>query len=979
MATSRTDYSYVEDAGPGSGRSAPRSAPRSDAAALSLDGDWRFRLAAGSHDTTEGFEDPSFDASAWDDLKVPSMWQMYDLDGEAPYGRPQYTNIHYPFPVDPPRVPDANPTGEYRRSFTLPADWPADGRTLLRFEGVDSCFALWLNGVRLGDGKGSRLPTEFDATAHLRPGENIVAVRVHQWSSGSYLEDQDTWWLSGIFRPVSLLHRPEGGMDDVFAHADYDHATGLGTLLVDATTSGRVSVPELGIDIATGETASVPVEPWTAETPRLYDAVVATATERVSLRIGFRTVAAEDGVLKVNGRPILLRGVNRHEWDPDTGRTLAVETMRRDIEIMKRHNVNAVRTSHYPPDRRFLELCDELGMWVIDECDLETHGFYHYGWRENPADDPQWRDACLDRMARMVERDKNHPSVIMWSLGNECIEGENLEAMAAWTKQRDASRLVHYEGDYDSPYVDVYSRMYVPHEELDGIGRREEEPTRDAANDAHRRMLPFILCEYAHAMGNGPGGLAEYQGLFERHERCAGGFVWEWIDQGVRRRTVDGREWFAYGGDFDEILHDENFITDGLVFSDRTPSPGLIEYRKVIEPVRFRIDPDEQTITIANGHDFADTSHLRFTWQFEDDGAEIASGGMEVPAVAASGAVRIGWPEELREAVAAAAGEGWVTVRAVLDGDQAWAEAGHELAWGQTPTSSPAAPPVIGAGVAPVAVAAGYRLGGAEFDALGCLTSFEGIELEGPRLDLWRAPVDNDRVAWGTLSTAAHWRDRNMALDRLEHKVLDIDAGSGRLIVSTRVGAAGARIAMAAQYAWTHDPETAKLWLTVAVAPEGEWRHPLPRLGVRLAVPKDLDSVTWFGGGPGEAYADTRAAARISRYDATVADMQTPYAYPQENGSRIDVRWARLAGPDGTALTCFGAPRFAFTVRPWTSEDLDAAKHPHELVERDRLYVNLDAAVHGMGSASCGPGVLPEYRLLPEPTAFTFGFGTGRC
>jgi beta-galactosidase len=942
---------------------------------LGLDGEWRFRLAAGLHDTTDGFEAPEFDTGAWDTIAVPSIWQMHDLDGAAPYGKPQYVNIHYPFPVDPPRVPDANPTGEYRRDFTLPAEWPATGRTLLRFEGVDSCFAVWLNGVRLGDGKGSRLPTEFDATDHLRAGENTVAVRVHQWSAGSYLEDQDTWRVSGIFRPVSLVHRPDGGLDDVFSRASYDHTTGLGTLTVEASAAGRVTVPELGIDIAVGEAAAVPVEPWTAETPRLYDVVVSTDTERVSLRVGFRTVAVEAGVLKVNGRPILLRGVNRHEWDPDTGRTLTIETMRRDIELMKRHNVNAVRTSHYPPDRRFLDLCDELGMWVIDECDLETHGFGHYGWRDNPADDPQWRDACLDRMARMVERDKNHPSIIMWSLGNECHGGENLEAMAAWVKWRDPDRLVHSESDYDSGYVDIYSLMYVPHDELDLIGRREEEPTRDPALDEHRRGLPFLLCEYAHAMGNGPGGLAEYQRLFERHERIAGGFVWEWIDQGIRRRTEDGREWFAYGGDFGETLHDGNFITDGLVFSDRAPSPGLVEYKKVIEPVKIEIDPDERTFTVANGYDFADTAHLSFTWRMDDDGERVAEGDLEVPVAQAGASVQVPWPEALVKA--SANGEPAVSAHAVLRDDSAWARAGHEIAWGQAvlPHSSPRA---VGPVASPVADSGRYRLGGAEFDALGRLRSLDGIEVEGPRLDLWRAPMDNDRIAWGVPSTEVRWRDRSVGLDRLEHKVFDVAADDRALRVSARIGAAGAVLAMHAEYVWTYRPESGTLWLDVAVNPMGEWDFPLPRLGVRLAVPKEFDAVTWYGGGPGEAYADTRTAARVGRHEATVAQMQTPYAMPQENGSRIDVRWARLANPDGAALTFHGAPQFAFTVRPWTTEDLDAASHPHELVERDRLYVNLDAAVHGTGSASCGPGVLPQYRLTAQPTAFSLGFGTGR-
>ncbi|MCD0443261.1 DUF4981 domain-containing protein [Glycomyces sp. A-F 0318] len=966
---SRTDLTYVESVSPGSGRRDPRAAPASDAAALGLDGDWRFRLGAGLHDLTEGFEDPAFDPRGWDVLAVPSMWQMHDLDGAAPYGRPQYTNTYYPFPVDPPRVPDANPTGEYRRTFTLPADWPGTGATLLRFEGVDSAFAVWLNGTRLGDGKGSRLPTEFDATAHLRPGENTVAVRVHQWSAGSYLEDQDMWWLSGIFRPVALVHRPERGVDDVFAHADYDHLTGLGTLRVDAPEGARVRVPELGIDIAAGETATVAVDPWTAETPRLYDLAVATETERVALRVGFRTVAVEDGVLKVNGRRILLRGVNRHEWDPGTGRTLTVATMRRDLEIMKRHNVNAVRTSHYPPDRRFLDLCDEIGVWVVDECDLETHGFFHHGWRRNPSDEPMWREAYLDRMARMVERDKNHASVVMWSLGNESHTGRNLAAMSAWVKERDPGRPVHYEGDWDSGYVDVYSRMYADHAETDRIGDRAEAATKDPALDGHRRSLPFLLCEYAHAMGNGPGGLSEYQRLFEQHERCQGGFVWEWIDHGVRRRDPDGREWFAYGGDFGEPIHDGDFVIDGLVFPDREPSPGLVEFKKVVEPVRITVEAGAKAIAVANLRDFADTGDLRFTWTVEDGGAEVARGGLDVPAVGAGASAVVPFPEF---ALGAAEGERWLTVRAVLAEDASWAGAGHEVAWGQAPLAAVSAPAPTGPGVAAEAADGGYRLGSAAFDALGRLTSVGGLEIDGPRLDLWRAPTDNDLRGWhANEALADRWRHRDAALHRLEHKVLDIAATDEGLVVATRVGAAGAEIAMDAVYRWRLDGD--RLWLTVEVDPRGEWDFPLPRLGVRAAVPRDLDRIEWFGGGPGEAYADTRAAARVGRFASTVAGLQTPYVFPQENGSRIDVRWAALSGPE-RALTVLGAPYFAFTVRPWTSEDLEAAAHATDLVERDRWYVNLDAALQGIGSAACGPGVLPEHRLLPQATAFTLGF-----
>ncbi|WP_026923782.1 glycoside hydrolase family 2 TIM barrel-domain containing protein [Glycomyces arizonensis] len=974
---SRTDsdseLAYVESVSPGTGRLAPRAAPPSDAAALSLDGDWRFHLADGLHDLTEGFERPGHDDAAWETLPVPSMWQMTGIPGAPVHGAPAYTNTVYPFPIDPPRVPDANPTGEYRRTFTLPADWPSTGRTVLRFEGVDSCFAVWLNGVRLGDGKGSRLPTEFDATEHLRDGENTLAVRVHQWSAASYLEDQDMWWLSGIFRSVAVLHRPESGLGDLFAHADYDHRTGLGTLHVDADAEGRVTVPELGIDIAIGESAAIEVEPWTAETPRLYDAQVATAGERASLRIGFRTVTIEDGLLKVNGKRILLRGVNRHEWDPRTGRTLTVETMRRDIEIMKRHNINAVRTSHYPPDRRFLDLCDELGMWVVDECDLETHGFVHIGWRGNPSDEPQWREAYLDRMARMVERDKNHASVIMWSLGNESHTGQNLAAMSAWAKERDPGRPIHYEGDWDCGYVDVYSRMYADHAETDRIGQGTEDPTKDPALDEHRRSIPFILCEYAHAMGNGPGGLSEYQRLFEQHPRCQGGFVWEWIDHGIRQRTDDGREFFAYGGDFGEPLHDGNFVTDGLVFPDRTPSPGLVEYKKVIEPVKIIVEPDSATVGVSSGYDFTDTAHLRFAWTLEDDGEAVAEGALDVPAVPAGGSVFAAWPPALREAIAKPAeGERWLTVTAVLAEDRPWAEAGHAVAWGQERLEA-GIPLAERSGEPAEAFTPGEMpTAGAVFDAHGRLVRLGGLEFEGPRLDLWRAPTDNDLRGWHRNGAVAEqWR--KAGLHRLEHKTIDIAAEDGCTVVRTRVAPAATDLAMEAVYRWRFEGE-GRAWLTLETRPLGEWDFPLPRLGLRTSLPRYINNVSWFGGGPGEAYADTRAAARVGRYSATVDAMQTPYVFPQENGSRVDVRWARLSGEGGPGLTVLGAPHFALTVRPWTSEDLEAARHTTDLVERERVHVNLDAALQGIGTSSCGPGVLPQHRLPAEASVFTVGF-----
>ena len=957
---------YFEQIAPAPGSRAARAFLRSDAPSVSLDGDWAFRLSARA-DAPLDFVAGGFDDAGWDRLGVPSHWQLHG------YGAPAYTNVAYPFPVEPPHVPDENPTGDYRRTFTVPPEWEGSD-AVLRFEGVDSCLRAWLNGVEIGIGAGSRLPTEFDVGALLRPGEdNVLAVRVHQWSAGSYLEDQDMWWLSGIFRSVTLIARPADALDDVFVHAGYDHAGGTGTLRVDTGVPARVTVPALGIDVAAGQSVEAAVEPWSAELPRLYDAEVASAGERVTLRIGFRSVAIEDGLLKVNGRRVLFRGVNRHEFDPDHGRAVSEEVMRRDVLLMKAHNLNAVRTSHYPPHPRFLELCDELGLYVIDECDLETHGFCELGRRGNPSADPRWEAALVDRMRRTVERDKNHPSIVMWSLGNESGSGANLTAMAAWARERDPSRPLHYEHDPSCRDVDVYSRMYAPHAEVDAIGRGEEAPLEDPELDARRRRLPFILCEYAHAMGNGPGGLSEYQELFERHPRCQGGFVWEWIDHGLRQRTPGGGERFAYGGDFGEPLHDGPFVADGLLLPDRTPSPGLLEYKKVIEPVRIAGDAAAGRVTVANLHDFRDLSHLVFGWTLEEEGVPVAGDVLAVGPVPAGETADVALPE-----LPSVRGEAWLTVRAVLGADEPWAPAGHEVAWGQLQVApAPAASGAHGAHAVGASSAQGggpttggadagvIALGPGRFDpATGVLRRLGDLALDGPRLDVWRAPTDNDTGVHGPVQLEAAWRDRG--LHRARHRVLTVEPGPAGLVVRTRVGMAGSDAGLLATYTWRAEGDG--LSLTVDVVPEGEWTVPLPRLGVRLALPAGLDRLEWFGRGPGEAYRDTRRAARVGRFAASVDALQTPYVRPQENGSRTEVRWATLTDGRGAGLRVDGRPHLEVTARRWTSEDLDAATHTPELVPRDRIWVNLDHAQHGIGTASCGPGVLPQHTLEAVPT-----------
>jgi beta-galactosidase len=990
---------YYEDVSPGTGALPPRAWwAVSDARRMSLAGAWRFRAAATADAHDESFAKPGFDASGWDVLPVPSHWPLHG------YGRPAYTNIRYPFPVDPPRVPTENPTGDHLRAFDLPDDWPG-GAAVLRFDGVESCARVWLNGYELGTFKGSRLPVEYGVGELLRPRGNVLAVRVHQWSSGSYLEDQDMWWLPGIFRDVTLIERPEGAVTDFFAHCDYDPATGLGTLRVDCEPAGTVAVPELGLDVPTGEPVTVPVEPWSAEVPRLYDAELATEGERIPLRLGFRTAAVEDGVLKVNGRRVLFRGVNRHEFDPDHGRVMDPEIMRRDLLLMKRHNVNAVRTSHYPPHPAFLDLCDELGLWVVDECDLETHGFQVVGRRGNPVDDERWTPALLDRAARMVERDKNHPSVIMWSLGNECGTGRGLSAMAAWIRDRDPHRPIHYEGDPSCADTDVYSRMYADHAACELIGRRAEPPPADAALDERRRGMPFVLCEYAHAMGNGPGGLTEYQQIFETYERCQGGFVWEWIDHGLRARTADGTAYFAYGGDFGEELHDGNFVCDGLLFPDRTPSPGLTEFKKVVQPVHIEGDGERGTVTLTNRYDVADLSGLVFRWVYEVDGEAGDEGRLEVPDLGPGRGAVLELPRMPRVPRAprrTGNGEAYWTVRAVLAEDTGWASAGHEVAWAQFPAAAvpggragrayPGAPHTprrtagrgesgsgegtgdgAGIGTGEGTGAGSVVLGPGVFDAAsGRLMSLDGDPVLGPVLDVWRAPVDNDRGTGRLPDSRLDERWRDLGLHRMRHRTDRVAVGGDMLTVVSRVAPAASDLGLHTVCRWS--ATGARLRLDVEVTPEGDWRLPLPRLGMRMGVSPALSRVRWYGGGPGEAYPDTRAAARIGRWSATVDALQTPYVRPQENGARADVRWAELCREDGGGLRVEGEPVFWFTARPWSTQALDAAEHTYELEPSDTLWLHLDHGLHGVGSAACGPGVLPPYRLTAAPAAFSFVF-----
>ncbi len=973
---------------PGSGRrERPRAHLASDAPALDLTGTWRFHLSPTAATAPDNAWQPDFDDSAWDDIAVPSHWV---LQGKPEWGSPIYTNVVYPFPVEPPFVPDANPTGDHRLRFDVPDGFvPDGGRAVLRFAGVESIAIVHLNGVEVGVVRGSRLPQELDVTPELQAGGNLLHVRVHQWSAMSYIEDQDQWWLPGIFREVTLLARPASGLDDVWLRADYDPATGSGALLPEVRGGYpvRVTCADLGLDVTleapTDRIDVGPVEPWSADVPRRYDIEVSNASETVSLRVGFRRVEIVGNAWLVNGRRLRLRGVNRHEFHPSGGRVFDAEQARRDLMLMKRGNLNAIRTSHYPPHPTLLDLADELGFWVIDECDIETHGFELVGWQGNPSDDPAWRACYLDRVERMVERDKNHPCIVAWSLGNEAGTGSNLAAMSDWIHARDPGRPVHYEGDHAGSYTDLNSRMYPPVEELEdlaaGIGDNGSGIEGIAATLLDR---PMIMCEYVHAMGNGAGGVAGYEAVIDAHLILHGGFVWEWRDHGLLTHTADGTPYFAYGGDFGEEVHDGSFVCDGMTLSDGTPTPMLPEYAAVVSPIKLALAGT--TLTVTNLRHAGDTSDLDFAWTHERDGHLLASGSVTA-VVEPGGSTTVDLPDP----DTGAPGEHWLGVAARLASATPWAAAGHTVARTQLAlTAQPRSVRSDGDGRAVVSPGAAdtLQLGDAIFDATsGALLRIRDLAVGAPQITLWRAPTENDSLAtFGSYeladavatrgrgvpgpSSAERWRA--IGLDRLHTRVTGVEAHDDGITVTQRIAPAGHSRALLATLRWSW---TDGLRLDLTAEPVGDWPTTWPRAGLHFALPTGYERAAWFGTGPAENYPDSRTAARVGRFDAPIDELGVAYAVPQETGHRADLRELTITGsylPTLTIVTNEAAGhRPGFTLSRYSAEELAAARHPHELPVPGATHLYLDAFQHGLGSRSCGPDVMAEHQLWPRAFA----------
>ncbi len=933
-----------------------------------LSGEWQFAYYKDVRDLPMFWGDA--DRSAFVPMPVPSVWQCHGYDQN------QYTNINYPIPYDPPYVPLENPCGAYYRTFTARRDM----RCYLNFEGVDSCFAVWVNGQYAGYSQVSHMSSEWDITDYLRDGDNELAVAVLKWCDGTYLEDQDKFRSSGIFRDVYLLYRPADHLRDFTVTNTLDSFT-VTPAFAGAPQPVTYTLTDMDGAVAAqtvsdGEVTLAVAEPqlWNAEHPYLYTLTMTTADECIVVKVGLREIVTEDGVLKINGVPIVFHGVNRHDSDPVVGPAVTREHVMRDLKLMREHNVNAIRTSHYPNAPWMPELCDEYGFYLVDEADLETHGtiFLYEGENEfsRATDDPQFHEAILDRVQRMYHRDKNHPSVVIWSMGNEAGAGIAVSDAWTWIKKTDPARLTHYEscdvlaehprrdsgvGKLNFDTLDLYSRMYSSPDAMRGFA------------DAFRKLppaarKPLFLCEYCHAMGNGPGDLEAYQQLFMEEPMACGGFVWEWCDHAVYDGEENGKPRYLYGGDSGEFPHDGNFCMDGLVYPDRTPHTGLKEFKNVVRPARFTVT--DEGVTVTNYLDFTNLKdYLTASYELSQNGVVVQTGDLPVLDVP---------PHETRAVpLEIATPDGQCHLRFILrlkeaDGLRA---AGHELGQEQHELS-PFVPTVYTAdGAAPQVTANGHLLTvtGDEFThtydtdtGLFASLSWNGEDaLCAPMAyAVWRAPTDNERALRGKLV-----QER---FDRLVPRGYDTtwEVAENTLKLRTTWSMAGVsrQPVLRGESVWTVFADGT---LEVAMdVKRYELAQPLPRFGITLSLPK-TEAVRYVGRGPVESYCDKRHASWFGTFESTVDAEHEEYLFPQENGNHTDcvafeVGALRAVACD-TPLDC--------SVSPYTDDELTRAAHPFELCKCGYTVWHVDYMQSGVGSHSCGPKLDPQWHV---PAVFTF-------
>ena len=974
----------------------------------SLNGQWSFHWVKHPDLRPQEFYTADYDVSDWASIPVPSNWELHG------YGTPIYVNIRFPHPSMPPiilgDVPayftsfrEPNPVGSYRRTFTVPGDWK-EKEVFIHFAGVSSAFYLWVNGQKVGYSQGSRLPAEFNITDFLKSGENVLAVEVYRWSDGSYLEDQDFWRLSGIYRDVFLFATPKVHLRDYFIQCDLDdryqdavltisadirNLTGdeaqrkLVVHLLDHTgktvpsllcESGAVDVPANGQTTVELKATVVNPSKWTSETPVLYTVLLelqnkaGKTIEVKGCKYGFREIEIKNSQFCINGVPVLLKGVNRHEHEPDRGQAIGPVSMHRDAELMKQHNINTVRTSHYPNHSLWYDLCDLYGIYVIDEANVESHGM-GYG-KESLGHVASWELAHTDRESRMVHRDKNHSSVVIWSLGNEAGPGRNFEACRRAIRAIDLSRPIHYERMNE--VADIDSTMYPSVEWLEQTGRSES-------------AKPFIMCEYAHAMGNAIGNLQEYWDVIEAHPRLIGGCIWDWVDQGLRKYTgfknADGTpEWFfAYGGNYGDQPNDNNFCCNGVIGPDRQVTSKLLEVKKVYQYVKFslaEVTSDTVQITLDNRYFFTDLNRFKGHWSLLEDGYPIAEGEFTPPAAAAGQTVTVTLAVQQPKLQAGAEyflNIGLQQAEKTLYADKNYVIASEQFKLPyQSPKASATSTDTISEltheQTADTVLVKGRSFSAAWDRRSGTLSSlvYDGREVlhrgHGPQLNLYRAFVDNDKWFSGNFERAG--------LNELIYTVRDVQVRPvSKNAVQIRIvtDCLGSR---QQGCGFTHTALFTVFgngWIDVQNEMTPYGKMPLvPKIGVQMSVTGDYETFTWLGRGPHESYIDRRRSADVGLYQGTVSEQYEAYVRPQENGNKTDVRWAALTNSAGRGMMVITEGTYSISAHHNTAQDFDQARNIHRVTAREEIIFCIDAKHMGLGGASCGPGPMDKYRFAPE-------------
>ena len=958
-----------------------------------LNGTWKFQYFTSIYNIKDSFFEKNYDTENFDEIQVPSVWQM------AGYDTHQYTNIRYPFPFDPPYVPQDIPCGAYVHNFEYSRDEKAS-KAFLNFEGVDSCFYVWINGSYVGYSQVSHMTSEFDVTDVLQDGTNTVAVLVMKWCDGSYLEDQDKFRMSGIFRDVYILKRPEQAISDYHIKSKIEDILAKVELDVKfySPTNVKISIEDKnGAVVALGSideegTAVLEIaspELWNTENPYLYKLILETENEVIVDHIALRKVEIKDQVIYLNGQKIKFRGVNRHDSDPVTGFTISLEQITTDLTLMKQHNFNAIRSSHYPNAPFFYEMCDKYGFMVIDEADIEAHGpFMIYRkedtdynrfkrWNEKIADDLVWEEAIVDRVKLMVERDKNRFCIVMWSMGNESAYGCNFEKALEWTKNYDPDRITQYESaryrNYDETYdysnLDVYSRMYPALSEI------QEYLDKDGSK-------PFLLVEYCHSMGNGPGDFEDYFQMIQDNDKMCGGFVWEWCDHAIAHGTAEnGKTIYAYGGDHGEEIHDGNFCMDGLVYPDRTVHTGLLEYKNVYRPVRVvSYDKESGELVLHNYMDFDDLiDYVKISYELTQDGLVISKGILSEFSVASHGEgktnLKISVPEN---------GKCYLKLIYYLKKEMPLLEENHILGFDEIEVSQKDAKCQLAEKwLEKTATDSELQVNeddtqihikGREFaytidrrTALFTEMKFAGREyLNHPmELNIWRAPTDND------MYIKAEWKKAHY--DKAYTRAYTTEVVQGKhgvkIVSHASVVAETVQKILDVTITWKIDA-SGKIDADIEATKDGEFPD-LPRFGVRMFLDKKLSDARYFGMGPQESYRDKHQAASHGLYRANVRDLHEDYIRPQENGSHYDCGYVELNN-SRYGIVASAEKAFSFNASYYTQEELEKKTHNYELIESDSVVFCVDYALNGIGSNSCGPVVLEQYRF--DDVLFRFQF-----